>query len=104
MRPCLDCHTPTNRTRCPTCQRKRDAQRNAQRTHYQGDWAARSRAARHAHLEQHGPTCPGWDTPPHTVHPTDLTADHLHPADPTSPIRILCRSCNSRRGDRPDPT
>jgi 5-methylcytosine-specific restriction endonuclease McrA len=35
---------------------------------------------------------------------TNLTADHIVPiargGDPLGPLRILCRSCNSRRGAR----
>ena len=37
----------------------------------------------------------------------DLTADHLTPVssggDPLGPVRVVCRSCNSRRGNRPLP-
>ena len=30
----------------------------------------------------------------------DLTADHIRPGDPTSPLRTLCRPCNSARANR----
>ena len=47
----------------------------------------------------HGDWCPGYDTPAHTA--TDLTVDHTTPIAHggwTSPLTVLCRSCNSRRG------
>ena len=59
------------------------------------------------HLEANGAHCPGWGVPPHEVAPEDLTADDVVPiakgGDPLQPMRILCRSCNSRRGSRSDP-
>lgn len=27
----------------------------------------------------------------------DLTADHVDPTDPNSPLQVLCRPCNTRR-------
>lgn len=46
--------------------------------------------------------CPGWGVEPHEVAPEDLTADDVVPiargGDPMQEMRILCRSCNSRRG------
>lgn len=48
--------------------------------------------------------CPGWDRPGHEVAPEDLTADDPTPiargGDPMQPLKILCRSCNGRKGAR----
>lgn len=41
-RPCIDCKTPTNATRCPTCERARDKTR--------GSAAARGYGAAHSRL------------------------------------------------------
>jgi 5-methylcytosine-specific restriction endonuclease McrA len=68
---------------------------------------ARERKRRQAliaeHVRQYGWVCPGFERPPHRSH--DLTCDHLlaqaRGAWPESDIRVLCRSCNGRRGARP---
>ena len=56
---------------------------------YQGDWPRRSREQRQA-----VPFCEECGTT------TDLTADHLNPADRSSPLRTLCRRCNTSRANR----
>lgn len=67
-------------------------------------WAERQRRAEavRAHREVYGDWCPGWMRPGHRA--DDLTADHVAPVaaggPPTGPLRVLCRSCNSRRGAR----
>ena len=94
MRPCLDCGTPTTGTRCPTHQRERQRARNQRRTWYHGDWERTSRAARAAHLAQHGPICPGHQRPPHPVDPPDLQLDH-------TTGQVLCRWCNVAAGPAP---
>ena len=56
-----------------------------------------------AWLNQYGPICPGYQRDPHEVIPSDLTADHVTPAvrgGIGGQLRILCRSCNSKRGAR----
>lgn len=55
-------------------------------------------------ITEHGPICPGWGRPAHTVHPTSLTADHPHAVaaggTETQALSVLCRGCNSGKGDR----
>ncbi|NQV07973.1 HNH endonuclease [bacterium] len=51
------------------------------------------------HVRLHGLVCPGWNRAPHGS--ADLTADHIIPraaGGEHGPLRVLCRSCNSRRG------
>ena len=72
-------------------------------TYLQRDWAERKRRARAVaqHVAEHGWWCPGWKV---SQHPSrDLTADHVVPVvdgGRDSPLVVLCRSCNSRRGAR----
>lgn len=89
-----------NSARCPHHERQRQQARNRRRTHYQGDWPRIARAAVQAHRAEHGDWCPGWHTPPHPA--TDLTCDHVNPRSLSSGLRVLCRSCNARRGNQPD--
>ncbi|MFK0282572.1 HNH endonuclease [Streptomyces sp. NPDC090499] len=54
---------------------------------------------------QHGEWCPGWGVPAHGS--ADLTVDHIIPlakggTHHRENLRVLCRSCNSRRGAKPD--
>ena len=53
----------------------------------------------------YGNLCPGWKRPPHNS--TDLTVDHIIPLSKGGAedgrIRVLCRSCNSRRRAKKDP-
>ena len=63
---------------------------------------ARRAASVAAHRARYGNWCPGYQRPPH--HARDLTADH-HTAiatggDPHGGLRVLCRSCNSRKATR----
>lgn len=52
-----------------------------------------------AHVQAHGWVCPGFQTNPHPSF--DLTADHLVSVSrggaESGSLRVLCRSCNSRR-------
>ncbi|GAA2681771.1 hypothetical protein GCM10010428_49540 [Actinosynnema pretiosum subsp. pretiosum] len=49
-----------------------------------------------------GDWCPGWQRPGHRS--TDLVADDVVPVAlsgrPSAELRVLCRSCNSRKGTR----
>ena len=66
---------------------------------------AHRQAAVRAHIRVHGMWCPGFGIPPHAA--TQLTADHIHPVslggDPRGPYAVLCRSCNSRKGNKMEP-
>ena len=52
--------------------------------------------------DRNGNVCPGHGRPAHQS--SDLTADHITPIGiggaPDGPLRVLCRSCNSRKADR----
>lgn len=57
------------------------------------------------YIKQYGYLCPGYEVPPHIVGKDNpLTADHIVPkhagGDPFGPLRVLCRKCNSRRGQK----
>jgi len=105
-RPCIEgtCPrlAPPGATRCTTCEQTRQRDRNARRTHYQGDWPRISRTAIAAHRAQHGDRCPGYQRPPHPA--SDLTADHVDPRSLAAGVTVLCRSCNASKGSRPTPT
>lgn len=102
-RRCIQCGTLTDRTRCPTCQRAKDRERNARRPHYHGDYQRRRNelvAAAHAWgwpcAICHQPLHPDLAWP----HPDSTTADHVNPGDPNSPLRPAHARCNSARGNR----
>ena len=54
-------------------------------------------------MREHGYLCPGWYREAH--YSEDLTADHVTPVgaggSEWGELRVLCRSCNSRRPKRP---
>jgi 5-methylcytosine-specific restriction protein A len=80
--------------RCP-CNPRRPGYTNAERVR-------RLRTVQ-AWVAEHGPYCPGWGREGHLVALRDLTADHVAPVaaggSESGALRILCRGCNSRRGD-----
>ena len=86
-------------SKCPSCSKvyERDKSRRRRRT-------AKERTRRQeviaAHIRVHGWVCPGYERPAHEAH--DLTADHIVPVakggSEEGEVRVLCRSCNSRRG------
>jgi hypothetical protein len=51
-------------------------------------------------IATYGYVCPGYGRTSHYA--TDLSADHIEPVgnggDPMGPMTVLCKSCNSRRG------
>lgn len=113
MRPCLDCGALTGESRCPDCKRadqaRRDRARAPRRRRRPPATSAETRRRRETVAEwiaRNGIVCPGWRCEPHAVTPPNiLTADHIAPHAVTGtddgPLRVLCRSCNSRRGARP---
>ena len=89
-RPCLDCNQPTsNGSRCPTCQRTHNQQRNRRRTWYQSGWAAISRQAR---------TQQPWCSACGATH-LPLQADHIQPRSLAAGIRVLCQPCHQKLGE-----
>lgn len=87
-RPCLECGTPTPRTRCPSCERSHDHARGTTASRgYGTQWRKDSERQRKAWVEANGWTCHGWEVPSHPA--TDLVTDH--------DVGVLCRSCNARK-------
>lgn len=100
-RPCLTTGCPrlaTTGSYCTHCTTTRNRQRNARRTHLNGDWPKVSRAIRDAWVAEHGWVCPGYQRGPHPS--TDLTVDHITAGTRDDGLMVLCKSCNSRKGDR----
>lgn len=81
----------TSASRCPVHAKQR-------RAAYGGEWRRISRDAIAAHRERFGDWCPGWGVEPHAS--SDLTCDHVNPLRLDMGVRVLCRACNGRRGDR----
>lgn len=106
-KPCIDCGTPTDGTRCPTHQeiwgRDKDARQTAQRKarggrpQYAGTWARQSRAVR-----ANATVCWLCGNGPRPDDPWQ--ADHLYPAAMTGgapgPALPAHRSCNVARSNR----
>jgi hypothetical protein len=100
-RPCLDCGTLTEGSRCPehAKETRRGQERGRPRpAHYtqRYDWAWRqqSKQLRAEFVNYWGdrglpPQCPGWGTPPHPTTQDQLVVDH--------DLGVCCRSCNSRK-------
>ena len=96
-RPCLECGTPTEGSRCPAHRlpKRRSPSALAARKHPE---RARRKAVVDAWIAEHGYVCPGWKIPAHPS--TDLTADHVVPVSKGGlggPMTTLCRSCNGRK-------
>jgi 5-methylcytosine-specific restriction protein A len=102
------CGRLTPKPPCPNCRRARDTKRNAARRtagHTSSAWQSLSRSILKAWRLQHGEWCPGDEQ--HGSHPcSDLTCDHVTPISrggqllDRGNIRVVCRSANSRRGNR----
>jgi hypothetical protein len=105
LRACLDCGRQVRgKPRCRDCQGIHDQAKRARRPDLD-DHAQRERRRRLVaeHRATIGDWCPGL--PGHPAHPSaDLVADHLievAAGGPASgPLRVLCRSENSRRSAR----
>jgi hypothetical protein len=103
LRPCLGCGaTVRGKPRCADCQRQRDRAKAARRPDLHNDARERERRRRVVadHRARVGDWCPGLGQ--HPAHPSaDLVADHLVEVAggglASGPLRVLCRSENSRR-------
>jgi 5-methylcytosine-specific restriction endonuclease McrA len=92
--------------RCPVCGQATPPDRphpHARQVSPPVSWEERQRRAEavEAWRRRHGDWCPGWQRPPHAT--ADLTADHVLPRSQGGeggPLRVLCRACNARRGNR----
>jgi hypothetical protein len=102
LRPCLGCgRSVRGKPRCTSCQRDRDRPKRVRRPDLD-DAAERKRRARLVadHRGRIGDWCPGLGQ--HPAHPcADLVADHVVEVAAgglaSGPLRVLCRSENSRR-------
>jgi 5-methylcytosine-specific restriction protein A len=114
-RPCLVCkRLTTNASRCDVHQREFLAARQRQRDAIRGSASQRGYDSTYRRVRaqvlkgwrsQNGDWCPGWQREGHAA--TELTVDHITPlaaggTNRRENLRVLCRSCNSRRGSKPD--
>jgi hypothetical protein len=103
LRRCLDCKASVRgKPRCADCQRTRDRAKRARRPDLHTDAHERERRRRVVadHRARVGDWCPGLGQ--HPAHPcADLVADHIIEVAAgglaSGPLRVLCRSENSRR-------
>jgi 5-methylcytosine-specific restriction protein A len=101
-RPCLDCRKPVRgKPRCRDCATAHDRAKVAKRPdmHSHAERQRRRRLVAN-HRAEVGDWCPGLED--HPAHPcADLVADHVVEVAvnglETGPLRVLCRSENSRR-------
>lgn len=95
-RPCIDCGTLADGSRCPACQSRlnarMDAARKGKRDHYRGDYAKRAAAVRAS-----ATVCYWCLQGPRPNDPWQ--ADHLFPGEPQSPLVPAHRSCNIKRSN-----
>jgi 5-methylcytosine-specific restriction enzyme A len=104
-RPCLDCGKAVRgKPRCRDCTTTHERAKRARRPDLD-DRAERDRRRRLVadHRAEVGDWCPGLED--HPAHPSaDLVADHVVEVAitglATGPLRVLCRSENSRRSAR----
>jgi 5-methylcytosine-specific restriction enzyme A len=104
-RPCLDCGTAVRgKPRCRDCHAKVEQAKRAKRPdlddHHERERRRRLVAEHRATV---GDWCPGLED--HPAHPSaDLVADHVVEVAigglASGPLRVLCRSENSRRSAR----
>ena len=94
-RRCIEpgCSATSERARCPEHARARRA------AMYGGSWPALRRRVLEEWRAEHGDWCPGWGIGIDSHPSSDLTVDHVEPGSLAGGVRVLCRSCNSRRGD-----
>lgn len=101
-RPCVQCgKLSLNGTRCETCdaprkqrEEERKKLRKRQTGQYSGDYRRRAKAVREAAVTCHICGEGAKDNDP-------WHADHVIPADPSSPLAPAHKSCNESRGNKP---
>lgn len=91
-RPCLDCGTPTDGSRCPTHRRAWDRRRP---TATQRGYDAEHRAAR-AELRNYLPGPCGYGCGRLLMPDGDWVAAHVIDGNPNAGWLASCRSCNER--------
>ena len=91
-RPCIDCGTPTNGTRCPAHQRDADARRHAKQQAHGRD-TARWRQLRVLVLNRDRHRCQRCGKPGNTVHLDPRLKGNHTLATPNHCV-TLCRSCH----------
>lgn len=103
MRPCLDCGTPSPKTRCPEHARAAENRRH-NRLYDEPRWRRLSRKVKQRHIRRHGYMCPGYEREAHLA--VTLHADHITPVAhggapfDESNVQVLCGECNDRKGSR----
>ena len=97
-RVCLSCGSLTsNGSRCISCHTRHETRRTSKRIrpHYNSEYKRRAKVVRDSAI-----IC--WICGEGAKAADPWTADHLVPADPNTVLLPAHRSCNSRRGNRPD--
>lgn len=95
LKPCLDCGRLGPDSRCDNCRKAVERIRSRERgsrPHYSGDYRKRAAAVRANAVACYW--CGDGFSPSNPVQ-----ADHLLPADPSSPLVAACRRCNITRSN-----
>jgi 5-methylcytosine-specific restriction endonuclease McrA len=103
---CLKCkhiRPPAGRGLCAKCLKEYRAEHDVERAgtreraHYQGDWPKIRAEAIARHMAVHGLTASCGHT---VTKKSDLTVDHVKARSLEHGVRVICRSCNSRKGNQ----
>jgi hypothetical protein len=105
LRPCIDCGTISQGSRCAEHQRVKDRAtlrgKRQRRPHASKAEERRRAAVVAAYRRTHGDWCPGWQRDPHPS--SDLTADHVVGVGAGGAeggeLAVLCRVCNGAKAD-----
>ena len=100
LRPCLECGTPTNQTRCPTHTTTHRAQQNQGRpTSTTRGYGTQHQQAR-KQLATTLPTHCWYGCGTILTPNSNWVAAHITDGDPNSPRVVSCRTCNERAKQR----